>query len=183
MSFQGCKYFKDVKTEPLGRNLLELLSFSAGHRSLLSSSLLSLSLLSFSALCRDKRQHGLWFIMCDRSTCDICRLLTVLSELHCSFCYSHTFFVLHSVYQVPQVPSLFCVILRFVFFSSVYFLKRLGKGSNNQNGNLRCFSSMKGGSRVPDTYSEKWIFKNHLEPFPDCEYVFCTLFGLYIMYK
>ena len=145
MSFQGCKYFKDAQTEPLGRNLLELLSFSAGHRSLLSSSLLSLSLLSFSAPCRDKRQHGLWFIMCDRSTCDICRLLTVLSELHCSFCYSHTFFVLHSVYQVPQVPSLFCVILRFVFFSSVYFLKRLGKGSNNQNGNLGWVFSMKGG--------------------------------------
>ena len=59
MSFQGCKYFKDAQTEPLGRNLLELLSFSAGHRSLLSSSLLSLSLLSFSAPCRDKRQHGL----------------------------------------------------------------------------------------------------------------------------
>ena len=59
MSFQGCKYFKDAQTEPLGRNLLELLSFSAGHRSLLSLSLLSLSLLSFSALCRDKRQHGL----------------------------------------------------------------------------------------------------------------------------
>ena len=24
MSFQGCKYFKDAQTEPLGRNLLEL---------------------------------------------------------------------------------------------------------------------------------------------------------------
>ena len=26
------------------------------------------------------------------------------------------------------------------------------------------------------------FFKNHLESFPDCENVFCTEFGLYIMY-
>ena len=26
------------------------------------------------------------------------------------------------------------------------------------------------------------FFENHLESFPDCENVFCTLFGLYIMY-
>ena len=26
------------------------------------------------------------------------------------------------------------------------------------------------------------FFKNHLESFPDCENVFCTSFGLYIMY-
>ena len=26
------------------------------------------------------------------------------------------------------------------------------------------------------------FFENHLESFPDCENVFCTYFGLYIMY-
>ena len=40
-----------------------------------------------------------------------------------------------------------------------------------------------GGSRVQYTYSEKNdIFKNHLESFPDCENVFCTYFGIDIMY-
>ena len=33
-----------------------------------------------------------------------------------------------------------------------------GRGSNNQNGYLRCFFPWRGGSRVPHTYSEKWFF-------------------------
>ena len=51
----------------------------------------------------------------------------------------------------------------------------LGKGSNNQNGNLRWIFSMKGGV-LSCTYLFWKIFikKKHLESFPDCENVFCT---------
>ena len=44
----------------------------------------------------------------------------------------------------------------------------LGKGANNQNGNLRWYLPWRGGSQVPYTYSEKWFFEYHLESFPDC---------------
>ena len=58
----------------------------------------------------------------------------------------------------------FSVFLRSFFFilnGRVYpeSLSHLGKGSNNQNGNLRWFSPWRGGgSWVPHTYSEKWFF-------------------------
>ena len=60
----------------------------------------------------------------------------------------------------------------------------LGKGSNNQNGNLRCFFFMKGGgSRVPHNYSENDFLENPLESFPDCEnvYLVWTLYYVYIV--
>ena len=42
---------------------------------------------------------------------------------------------------------------------------------------------MKGGGlefHIPIMKND--FFRNHLESFPDCENVFCTWFGLYIMY-
>ena len=55
----------------------------------------------------------------------------------------------------------------------------LGKGSNNQNGNLRWFLPRRGGG-LEGVSSATYLFwkmiflKNHLESFPDCENVFCT---------
>ena len=34
----------------------------------------------------------------------------------------------------------------------------IGRGANNQNGNLRCFFPWRGGSRVPHNYYEEWFF-------------------------
>ena len=54
-----------------------------------------------------------------------------------------------------------------------------GKGSNNQNGNLRWFFHEGGGGRggglefhIP--ILKNYLFKDHLESFPDRENVFCT---------
>ena len=52
----------------------------------------------------------------------------------------------------------------------------LGKGSNNQNENKRCFFPGRGGGglefHIPILKND--FFGNHLESFPDCENVFCT---------
>ena len=66
--------------------------------------------------------------------------------------------------------------------SDEYFrslLSLLGKGSKNQNGNLRWALPRRGGGSRPVSSATylfwKMIFvKNHLESFPDCENVFCT---------
>ena len=55
----------------------------------------------------------------------------------------------------------------------------LGKGANNQNGNLRWYLPWRGGGSRPVSsatylFWKKDFFKNHLESFPDCENVFCT---------
>ena len=56
---------------------------------------------------------------------------------------------------------------------------RLGKGSKNQNGNLRWHLPWRGGG-LEGVLSATYLFwkmifvKNHLESFPDCENVFCT---------
>ena len=58
----------------------------------------------------------------------------------------------------------------------MYLQVPLGGLSNNQNGNLRWFFSMKGGGglefHIP--ILKNYCFENHLESFPDCENVFCT---------
>ena len=52
----------------------------------------------------------------------------------------------------------------------------LGKGSNNQNENKRCFFPGRGGGgiecHIPILKND--FLKKHLESFPDCENVFCT---------
>ena len=58
-------------------------------------------------------------------------------------------------------------------------LVELGRGSNNQNGNLRWFLPWRGGglegvSSATYLFWKMIFFKNQLESFPDCENVFCT---------
>ena len=71
------------------------------------------------------------------------------------------------------------LFLRSLFMSLLCREYNLGKGSNNQNGNLRWHLPWRGGG-LEGVSSATYLFwkmifvKNHLESFPDCENVFCT---------
>ena len=66
---------------------------------------------------------------------------------------------------------------------SDYQLFSYRRGANNQNGNLRCFFSMKGGGlefHIPILKND--FLENHLESFPDCENVLHLVWALYYVY-
>ena len=62
--------------------------------------------------------------------------------------------------------------------SNHFYIYTLGRGANNQNGNLRWYLPWRAGSRgglechIPILKNES--FENHSESFTDCENVFCT---------
>ena len=82
-------------------------------------------------------------------------------------------------YLFNKIASLFLQLELMCVQLSKCPLFRLGKGAENQNGNLRWHlpwreGGLEGVSSATYLFWKMIFVKNHLESFPDCENVFCT---------